>query len=100
MFKWVAGVAGLLTIIAMIWGGICGFDSRYAKAQDHQALKQTVQDKLDNDHLRLLRERKWQMEKEFPKPEARTPSVATQIKNYELQEKFFEQRLGPREMPQ
>ena len=100
MFKWVAGVAGLLTIIAMIWGGICGFDSRYAKAQDHQALKQTVQDKVDSDHLRLLRERKWQMEREFPNPETRSPLIASQIKVMELQEKTLDQRLSPRELPQ
>jgi hypothetical protein len=100
MAKWISTIVGICTLLGILWGTGSWFDCRYAKAQDHQQLKQTVQDKLDSDHLRLLRERKWQMEREFPKLDTRPPSVAVQIKNYELQEKVLEQKLGPRELPQ
>jgi|WetSurMetagenome_2_1015567.scaffolds.fasta_scaffold06458_4 hypothetical protein len=100
MFKWIAGVAATLTVLGALWGAGSWFDCRYAKAQDHQLLKQTVQDKVDSDHLRLLRERKWQMEREFPNVATRPASIASQIKVMELQEKVLDQRLGPRELPQ
>jgi hypothetical protein len=96
MNKWIATVVAFIAIVGGIWGAGSWFDCRYAKAEDVKVLKQTVQDKLDSDHLRLLRERKWQMEKEYPNPASRTPSVASQIKAYELREKALDQKLGDR----
>ena len=61
---------------------------------DHQLLR----DKMDSDHLRLLRERKWQMEKEFPAEARRPETVDRQIKDYSIQEKALEQKLGGREV--
>lgn len=91
-------IAGILGILAILWGAIYFIDTRYAKAADQKATDQLLHDKLDSDHLRLLRERKWQMEKEFP-TEARRPEVVDkQIKDMGVQEKALEQKLGGREV--
>ena len=82
----------------MLYGVICYIDARYAKAADQKATDQLLHDKLDSDHLRLLRERKWQMEKEFPTPAARPEIVNKQINDYAVQEKALEQKLGGREV--
>ena len=47
---------------------------------------------------RLLRERKWQIEKDFPASTARPDSVDKTLKEYMMQEKALEQKLGGREI--
>jgi hypothetical protein len=96
MGKIIAAVVGLVTLLTMLWGGIAAFDTRYAKAADQKATDQLLHDKVDSDHLRLLRERKWQMEKEFPVSAGRPESVDKTIKNYEIQEKALDQKLQGR----
>ncbi len=91
-------IAGILGILTVLWGVGYSVDTRYAKAADQKADRQLLRDKLDSDHLRLLRERKWQMEKEFPTPAARPESVMKQIRDYEIQEKALDQRLGGRDV--
>ena len=91
-------IAGILGILTVLWAVGYFLDARYAKAADQKATDQLLHDKLDSDHLRLLRERKWQMEKEFPVPAARPESVDKQIKDYTIQEKALDQKLGGREV--
>lgn len=100
MIKRIGIIAAIFTVLAGIWGAGSYIDARYAKAADQKATDQLLHDKLDSDHLRLLRERKWQMEKEFPVPAARPESVVKQIRDYEVQEKVLDQKLGGREVVQ
>ena len=98
MRRWIEIISTILIIFGMIIGVAAWFDARYAKAADQQADHQLLRDKLDSDHLRLLRERKWQMEKEFPAEARRPETVDRQIKDYSIQEKALEQKLGGREV--
>ncbi len=91
-------IAGILTILGILWGVGASLDARYAKAADQKATDQLLHDKLDSDHLRLLRERKWQMEKEFPAADKRPEVIDKQIKDYTIQEKALDQKLGGREV--
>ena len=98
MRRWIEIASAILLILGMIIGAAAWFDARYAKAADQQADHQLLRDKMDSDHLRLLRERKWQMEKEFPAEARRPETVDRQIKDYSIQEKALEQKLGGREV--
>jgi hypothetical protein len=69
--------------MAAFWGAAAFIDNRYAKAEEHKVLEKRFNYKVEKDYLIGMRDRLWQLEKQYPTPAARPPVIDQQIHELE-----------------
>ena len=80
--------AAILTIVAILWGACLYIDARYAKADEHKTLEKRFNYKVEKDYLIGMRDRLWQLEKQYPTPAVRPPVIDQQIRELEADTKM------------
>ena len=83
----VGKIIALLTLVALLYGGVTVIDSRYAKSQEVKSIERRLDVKIEGDILNQKQSRLWQMEDRYgADPE--------KVQNPEAKQQMKELRVG------
>lgn len=78
--KAIGYIVAILAILGSLWGTITFIDGRYAKAGEQKALERRLDYKIENDRFIGMRDRLYQLQREYPAPVNRPAVIDKQMK--------------------